>query len=91
MPVKSHGKGNRGPIDKVTIADIVFSFRNQALILALRKRGQFIASQNFDKMREQDQVVNELFLDFDSLTVPVSAFVTFEEEDGKIVALRNNT
>ena len=29
-------------------------------------------------------------MEFDSLTVPVSAFITFEEEDSKIVALRNN-
>lgn len=71
---------------EVKIADIVFSFRNTKLIEALRKRGQFIANQKFDKMREQDQVVNDLFQDFDSLTVPVSAFVTFEEEDGKILA-----
>ena len=42
-------------------------------------------------MREQDQVVNNLFMEFDKLTVPVSAFITFEEEDSKIVALRNNT
>ena len=42
-------------------------------------------------MREQDQVVNELFQDFDALTVPTSAFITFEEEDGKIIALRNRT
>ena len=42
-------------------------------------------------MREQDQVVNDLFADFDALTVPTSAFITFEEEDGKIIALRNRT
>lgn len=88
---KPHKKGGRPPMTKVEIADIVFSFKNQDLILALRKRGSFIASQKFDKMREQDQVVNNLFLDFDRLTVPVSAFITFEEEDGKIVALKNNT
>ena len=29
-------------------------------------------------------------MEFDKLTVPVSAFITFEEEDSKIVALRNN-
>ena len=39
-------------------------------------------------MRDQDRVVEELFQDFDSLTVPVSAFITFEEEDGKLYALR---
>ena len=42
-------------------------------------------------MREQDEVVNNLFMEFDKLTVPVSAFITFEEEDSKIVALRNNS
>ena len=42
-------------------------------------------------MRDQDRVVEELFQDFDSLTVPVSAFITFEEEDGKLYALRNNS
>jgi len=42
-------------------------------------------------MRQQDRVINELFQDFDSLTVPVSAFITFEEEDAKILALRNRT
>lgn len=42
-------------------------------------------------MREQDEVVNQLFQDFDSLTVPVSAFITFLDEDGKILALKNRT
>lgn len=59
--------------------------------MALRKRGSFIASQNFVKMREQDEVVNQLFQDFDSLTVPVSAFITFLDEDAKIIALKNRT
>jgi len=38
-------------------------------------------------MREQDQVVNDLFQDFDSLTVPVSAFITFFDESSKLFAL----
>ena len=76
---------------EVKVADIVFSFKNHALIKALRKRGQFIAGQKFDKMREQDQVVNDLFNDFDALTVPTAAFVTFEEEDGKVLALKTQT
>ena len=36
---KHHSKGNRAPMTKVEIADVVFSFHNQDLILALRKRG----------------------------------------------------
>lgn len=85
---KKHGKE---PVTKIEIAEIVFSFKNQELIKALRKRGQFIAQQKFDKMREQDQVVNGLFDDFDALTVPTAAFITFEEEDGKILALKTQT
>lgn len=42
-------------------------------------------------MREQDQVVNDLFNDFDALTVPTAAFITFEEEDGKLLAMKTNT
>ena len=41
---KSRAKKDRADLTKVTIADIVFSFKNQALILALRKRGSFIAN-----------------------------------------------
>lgn len=91
LPVKAHGKRDRPAMAKVEIADIVFSFRNGALIEALRKRGRAIARNNFPLMREHDRRVNELFLEFDSLTVPVSAFITFEEEDGRTLALKNNT
>lgn len=36
-------------------------------------------------------MVNSLFDDFDALTVPTAAFITFEEEDGKILALKTET
>ena len=41
--VKSHKKRDAEELSAVHVADIVFSFRNSALILALRKRGGFIA------------------------------------------------
>ena len=44
-------KGSGKPMDRVSIADIVFSFNNSALINALKTRGGHIANQNFDKMR----------------------------------------
>ena len=78
-------------LDRVNIADIVFSYNNSDLILALRKRGGFIAAQKFDKMREQDAVVNELFNQYERLTVPVSAFITFESDNGKLCALKNRS
>lgn len=40
-------------------------------------------------MKEQEEIVNELFKDFEDLTQPTAAFVTFEEEDGRIIALKN--
>jgi len=57
----------------------------------LRKRGQFIANQQFEKMRAQEVVINNLFNEFDNLTVPVSAFITFEEENGKYLALKTTS
>ena len=52
----------------------------------MRTRGTAIAGLKFDKVRESEEKVNELFLDFDKLTVPTAAFITFEEEDAKILA-----
>ena len=63
------------------VADIVFSFNNSRLIKALRARGGSIASQDFDDMREQEGKISELFQDFNALTVPTSAFITFESDD----------
>ena len=63
------------------VADITFSFNNAPLILALRERGAQIAAQDFDKMREAEAKVSDLFQDFETLTVPTSAFVIFESDD----------
>ena len=73
------------------IADLVFSFNNSALIHALRARGGFIALQKFDKAQAQDNKINELFADFNSLTRPTAAFITFEEEDATNLALNLKT
>jgi hypothetical protein len=75
------------PYAGTKIADIVFSFNNSRLIHALRERGGFIVSQNFDKMREQEAKINDLLLEIDSLTVPTAAFITFESEHSKNLAL----
>ena len=88
---RRHTRRENKAMTRVVIADIVFSFNNAALIGALQKRGKFIATQKFDKMRQQDEEVNRLFEDFDKLTVPTSAFITFEEEDGKVLALKNRS
>ena len=77
--------------ENVSVADMVFSYNNSALIHALRARGGYIASQQFDKAQKQDQVCNDLFQDFESLTRPTAAFITFEEEDATILALALET
>lgn len=74
-------------IQTVKIADIVFAFNNAELINLLRERGGHIMFQRYDKMREVEnkitQVKNEKF---SSLIQPCDAFITFEEEDGGIIA-----
>jgi hypothetical protein len=47
----------------------------------LRERGGKIAANDFDSMRECEVKINELFNDFDTLTVPTAAFITFESDD----------
>jgi len=69
------------------IADVQFSFRNHRLIEALRKRGGLIASNKFKEVAEEDEKINKLFADFEDLTVPTSAFITFESDDAQIAAL----
>lgn len=73
--------------ENVAVADMVFSYNNADLINALRARGNYIALQQFDRVQKQDSVINELFKDFESLTRPTAAFITFEEEDATIIAL----
>jgi hypothetical protein len=70
----------------VKIADIAFSFNNADLIDLLRKRGQHIMYQRFDKMREIEAQISMLKdTKFTNLVKPCDAFITFEEEDGSIV------
>lgn len=81
-------EGSKGiKINQVKIADIVFAFNNGKLIKLLRKRGMYIANQKYDDMRETEKEITELKNEeYDSLTRPVGAFITFEEEDGYILA-----
>jgi hypothetical protein len=73
--------------DKVKIADIVFAFNNARLINLLKVRGQHIIWQRYPEMRVVEGMINELKnTEYESLTRPVDAFITFEEEDGLIVA-----
>jgi len=74
-------------IEEVRIADIVFAFNNDQLIKLLKQRGTFIMQQKYDKVAETEKKIMEYKKEkIEDLIRPVDAFITFEEEDGKIVA-----
>ena len=47
------------------VADIVFSFDNRKLILGLRKRGNAIANNDFNAMRQEDWEIQQLLVEFE--------------------------
>lgn len=74
-------------IDKVKIADIAFAFNNSELINLLRERGSHIMYQRYNQMREVEAKISDLKNQkFNQLIQPCDAFITFEEEDGGIIA-----
>ena len=76
-------------ISEIKVADITFAFDNQKLIASLRKRGNSIALNKFDEVNKENEKINQLFKDeYTALTVPTSAFITFEEEEGASWALK---
>lgn len=64
---------------------ITFAFDNAQLINLLRTRGAHIKFERYDKMREFNKKIDELKSNPDklkSLNRPVTAFLTFENEEG---------
>lgn len=64
---------------------ISFAFDNAELINLLRARGQFIKVENYDKMREINSKIDSLKSDkakLEKFYRPVTAFLTFENEEG---------
>ena len=67
----------------VRIANITFAFKNSKLIRLLKKRGTAVAAGQFRNLPKIDEEINNLKeKDLQSLTKPVSAFITFETQDG---------
>jgi hypothetical protein len=76
-------------IDEVKIADIVFAFDNDVMIKDLKQRAIHLMFNRYEKARAIEEKIcnykaNET--NYEKLIRPVDAFITFEEEDGKIVA-----
>ena len=64
------------------------------MIQKLRERGTFIATNQYDDMRKLDQEISGMIQDenmFEKLTVPTSAFITFETDDAQMAALNLET
>ena len=42
-------------------------------------------------MRQEDWEIQQLLVEFEALTVPTDALITFESDDSKIFALKNDS
>lgn len=74
-------------IKEVLIADIVFAFDNAEMITLLKKRGEHIMFNRYDQSRQvEEQIIELKNRDWPKLIRPVDAFITFQQEDGMIVA-----
>jgi hypothetical protein len=71
------------PVEKINIALITFAFDNSELINLLKKRGAAIKVENFDLMRKINKQIDDLkSSQLDKFIRPVSAFLSFENEEG---------
>ena len=69
--------------DTIRISHIYFAFNNPELIALLRKRGYAIANANHEKEQDMERQIDRLkSLNLDGFVVPVSAFITFENQEG---------
>jgi len=71
--------------DRIRIAMITFAFDNARLINLLRVRGTAIKFENYNKMREINDKIDELksnINELHKLNRPVTAFLSFENEEG---------
>jgi len=79
---------------KYKVADIAFAYNNEKLIALLMERGKAIKTLKFDDMRSLEAKMDEVkgedtdgVPNFEHWTIPACAFVTFETDDAKEMAL----
>lgn len=73
------------PPDRMKISFITFAYDNAKIINLLRQRGAHIKFERYDKMREINKKIDELKSDpveLRKINRPVTAFLTFENEEG---------
>jgi len=74
---------------EIRVANITFAFANEELLGLLKKRGALVAKGKFSKIPELNQKIQKLCLEKKAeYTRPVTAFITFERQEGKDRALK---
>jgi len=69
--------------DDIKVANINYSFNNHKMIQLLCERGTAIANHNLEEKKEIEKKIHELEKeDFDEISTPALAFVTFETQEG---------
>lgn len=69
---------------EIRIANITFAFANEELLGLLKKRGGYVASGKLHKVPELNEKIDTLCkANKAEYTRPVTAFVTFERQEGK--------
>lgn len=70
-------------ISRVKVADIQFTYKNGELMKVLRQRGSSIKNNDWDEYKRVNLVLDDVKRDlYRDCVTPVSAFVTFELEEG---------
>jgi hypothetical protein len=73
------------------VADINFTFKNRKLLSLLEQRGQFLLDDQQEKANLVEGKIRKLVEDkYEELIHPITAFITFETEDGYLTATALN-
>ena len=65
--------------------DIQFAYSNHEFIAILKKRGAAISACKWEEVKQYDEQLTNFIkneANYDKLTVPACAFITFESDDG---------
>lgn len=69
--------------ERINISMFTFAFDNAELINLLKQRGQAIKFEKWDRMREINKMIDDLkTVNAEKFNRPVTAFLTFENEEG---------
>lgn len=78
-------------LEAIKVADLFFSRKNGSLIKLLKKRGTALSNLDFEQAHEVEAEINEKIKNsYDEVTTPTAVIIIFEDEDGPIVAMKNN-